>query len=81
MLAARDLPVGRIVEEFEMSTPAISQHLKVLREAGLVNSRVSGAVADSVAQRGRPAADPGLAGYDDVFLEPALGCAGGGFAR
>ena len=42
MLAARDLPVGRIVEEFEMSMPAISQHLKVLREAGLVNSRVSG---------------------------------------
>jgi DNA-binding transcriptional ArsR family regulator len=42
MLAARDLTVGGIVEEFEMSTPAISQHLKVLREAGLVNSRVSG---------------------------------------
>lgn len=42
MLAARDLTVGEIVEEFNMSTPAISQHLKVLREAGLVNSRVVG---------------------------------------
>lgn len=42
MLAARDLTVGEIVEEFDMSTPAISQHLKVLREAGLVNSRVVG---------------------------------------
>lgn len=42
MLAARDLTVGEIVEQFDMSTPAISQHLKVLREAGLVNSRVVG---------------------------------------
>lgn len=42
MLAARDLTVGEIVREFDMSTPAISQHLKVLREAGLVNSRVVG---------------------------------------
>ena len=42
MLAARDLTVNEIVEEFDMSTPAISQHLKVLREAGLVKSRVVG---------------------------------------
>ena len=42
MLAARDLTVSEIVEKFDMSTPAISQHLKVLREAGLVNSRVVG---------------------------------------
>jgi DNA-binding transcriptional ArsR family regulator len=42
MLAARDLTVSEIVEKFDMSTPAISQHLKVLREAGLVRSRVVG---------------------------------------
>ena len=42
MLAARDLTVSEIVEKFDMSTPAISQHLKVLREAGLVKSRVVG---------------------------------------
>lgn len=42
MLARRDHTVGEIVEEFDMSPPAISQHLKVLREAGLVNSRVEG---------------------------------------
>lgn len=42
LLASRDLTVGEIVEEFDISTPAISQHLKVLREAGLVNSRVVG---------------------------------------
>ena len=42
LLARRDRTVGEIVEEFEMSAPAISQHLKVLREAGLVTSRVEG---------------------------------------
>jgi DNA-binding transcriptional ArsR family regulator len=42
MLARRDRTVGEIVEKFDMSAPAISQHLKVLREAGLVTSRVEG---------------------------------------
>jgi DNA-binding transcriptional ArsR family regulator len=42
MLAKRDRTVGEIVEAFDMSAPAISQHLKVLREAGLVNSHVEG---------------------------------------
>jgi len=42
MLAKRDRTVGEIVEQFDMSAPAISQHLKVLREAGLVTSRVEG---------------------------------------
>lgn len=42
LLAKRDRTVGEIVEQFEMSAPAISQHLKVLRDAGLVTSRVEG---------------------------------------
>jgi DNA-binding transcriptional ArsR family regulator len=42
MLAARDRTAGEIVEEFDMSAPAISQHLKVLREAGLVKVRPEG---------------------------------------
>lgn len=42
MLARRDHTVSEIVTEFDMSAPAISQHLKVLREAGLVISRVDG---------------------------------------
>lgn len=41
MLAERDRAVGEIVEAFRMSAPAISQHLKILREAGLVTSRVA----------------------------------------
>src|SRR6185437_14607347 len=36
----RDLPAGDIAAAFQVSAPTISQHLNVLREAGLVN-RVS----------------------------------------
>lgn len=31
------LPAGRIAKNFDMSAPAVSQHLKVLRDSGLVN--------------------------------------------
>ena len=34
--------VGELVERFDMTQPAISQHLKVLREAGLVTPRSVG---------------------------------------
>lgn len=37
-----ELTVGQIAARFEVSAPAISQHLKVLREAGLVQSRSVG---------------------------------------
>lgn len=40
MLAEREHTAGEIVAGFQMSAPAISQHLKVLREAGWVNVRV-----------------------------------------
>jgi DNA-binding transcriptional ArsR family regulator len=42
LLAVRDRTAGEIVDEFDMSAPAISQHLKVLREAGLVAVRAEG---------------------------------------
>ena len=42
MLALRDRTAGEIVDEFEMTAPAISQHLKVLREAKLVSVRAEG---------------------------------------
>lgn len=42
LLAQRDRTAGEIVDEFDMSAPAISQHLKVLREAGLVTTRAEG---------------------------------------
>jgi DNA-binding transcriptional ArsR family regulator len=42
LLAVRERSVGELVGEFDMSAPAISQHLNVLREAGLVTTRVEG---------------------------------------
>jgi DNA-binding transcriptional ArsR family regulator len=36
-LAARELSVNEIVAMFTVSQPTISQHLRVLREAGLVS--------------------------------------------
>jgi DNA-binding transcriptional ArsR family regulator len=40
MLAGRELSAGTIADKFDVSAPAISQHLKVLRDARLVRMRV-----------------------------------------
>ena len=37
-----DLPVMSLAESFRMSLPAVSQHLKILREAGLVSEHREG---------------------------------------
>ncbi|MEL7252843.1 MAG: metalloregulator ArsR/SmtB family transcription factor [Pseudomonadota bacterium] len=42
LMAEGELPAGAIVEQADMSAPAMSRHLKVLREAGLVHQRVEG---------------------------------------
>ena len=42
LLAVRERTAGELVEEFALSAPAISQHLNVLREAGLVKTRAEG---------------------------------------
>lgn len=42
LLAVRDRTAGELVKEFDLSAPAISQHLNVLREAGLVITRAEG---------------------------------------
>ena len=36
LLGERDLTAGDIVEQFDISQPAISRHLAVLRQAGLI---------------------------------------------
>ena len=41
-LAAGPLPAGRLAVGFAISRPAISRHLRVLREAGLVESSKAG---------------------------------------
>jgi DNA-binding transcriptional ArsR family regulator len=38
----RELPVGELAQRTGLSQPAASQHLKVLRDAGLVRGRVDG---------------------------------------
>src|ERR1022692_3439914 len=41
-LAKGEASVTELAEPFDMTQPAISQHLKVLEDAGLVTSRVEG---------------------------------------
>ena len=41
-LARGPLPVGELAEGLPVSRPAVSQHLKVLKEAGLVTDRPEG---------------------------------------
>jgi DNA-binding transcriptional ArsR family regulator len=38
----RELPAGEIAAHFDVTRPAVSQHLNILKEAGLVNERRSG---------------------------------------
>ena len=42
LLAVRDRTAGELVEEFNLSAPAISQHLNILRESGLIVTRAEG---------------------------------------
>ena len=39
LLQASESPVGDLVERLDLSQPAVSKHLRVLREAGLVEVR------------------------------------------
>jgi DNA-binding transcriptional ArsR family regulator len=40
LLRERERPVGELVEALEASQPAVSKHLRVLRDAGVVEARV-----------------------------------------
>ncbi len=42
LVGDRELPAGEIASHFQVTRPAISQHLRVLKEAGLVNERRQG---------------------------------------
>lgn len=67
-LAKGEATVVELAEPFEMSQPAISQHLKVLEDAGLVESRVDGT------KRPRRLAKPGIDAMDQwlAMLRKAL---------
>jgi DNA-binding transcriptional ArsR family regulator len=40
LLRERERPVGELVEALDVSQPAVSKHLRILREAGLVEARI-----------------------------------------
>jgi DNA-binding transcriptional ArsR family regulator len=42
LLAEGELSAGQVASRFEVTQPAISQHLKVLRETGLISERRDG---------------------------------------
>jgi DNA-binding transcriptional ArsR family regulator len=42
LLRERDRPVGDLVDALALSQPAVSKHLRVLREAGVAVARVDG---------------------------------------
>jgi DNA-binding transcriptional ArsR family regulator len=63
LLLERPRPVGELVERLGLSQPGTSKHLKVLREAGLVQVRRD-------ANRRVYALDPGPIRELDVWLAP-----------
>ena len=63
LLLERPRPVGELVEQLGLSQPGTSKHLKVLREAGLVEVRRD-------AQRRVYALEPGPLAELDVWLAP-----------
>jgi DNA-binding transcriptional ArsR family regulator len=42
LLREGERPVGELVDDLRLSQPGVSKHLRVLREAGLVEARVDG---------------------------------------
>lgn len=67
-LAMGEATVNELAEPFEMTQPAISQHLKVLEDAGLIVRRVEGA------RRPRRLAKAGIEAMDQwlAMLRKAL---------
>jgi len=67
-LASGEATVTELAEPFEMTQPAISQHLKVLEDAGLVVRRVEGT------KRPRRLAEGGIEAIDQwlAMLRKAL---------
>lgn len=62
-------PVGALAERFPISRPAVSQHLKVLSDAGLVEARAEGARR---LYRLAPGGFESLRAYLDSFWDDAL---------
>jgi DNA-binding transcriptional ArsR family regulator len=69
LVGAAELSAGEIATHFDVTRPAISQHLTVLREAGLVAERRSGTRR---LYRVRPEGFEGLRAYLEEFWADGL---------
>lgn len=68
-LAERPRAVGELADELPVSRPAVSQHLKVLKDAGLVAERADGTRR---IYRLNPAAVAALRDQLDTFWDRAM---------
>jgi DNA-binding transcriptional ArsR family regulator len=74
LLRARQQTVGEIAENFSMSRPAISKHLRLLRSAGLVVSRRQGTTSCcSLNARPLRAVNQWLSEYESFWAETLHG--------
>ena len=69
LVGGRELSAGEIASHFEVTRPAISQHLGVLKEAGLVNERRNGTQR---LYRARPQGLAELKAFLDSFWDEKL---------
>jgi DNA-binding transcriptional ArsR family regulator len=69
LVGARELSAGEIASHFEVTRPAISQHLGVLKEAGLVDERRNGTQR---LYRARPQGLAELKAFLDGFWDEKL---------
>jgi DNA-binding transcriptional ArsR family regulator len=69
LVRERELSAGEIAANFEVSRPAVSQHLQVLRNAGLLSERRQGT---SRLYRARPEGMVGLRDFMDEFWTDRL---------
>ena len=69
LVGARELTAGEIASHFEVTRPAISQHLGVLKEAGLVDERRNGTQR---LYRARPQGLAELKAFLDRFWDERL---------
>ena len=69
LVGSRELSAGEIASHFEVTRPAISQHLGVLKEAGLVDERRNGTQR---LYRARPQGLAELKAFLDGFWDEKL---------
>jgi DNA-binding transcriptional ArsR family regulator len=69
LVRERELAAGEIARRFDVTRPAISQHLTVLREAGLISERRQGTRR---LYRARPAGAAEVRGWLEEFWDDGL---------